>query len=239
VADIIEDPLWDLMLSTHTCTPGCGCDGDFVIGPETTSYWIDELGEEFGRFALRQVDELLTKGPGIEQEVAAQRCKGFRPPETVTSWLLRWRSAIEDGLRASAAAEVLPLDEARAADEAARRDEFEARQRWNDREWIALEAAGQDPRWRAAHEVVKLELRKQFRRGDYEAKAESLYKVEVAAQIMRPIEEACRARDPEHRAAAQRLEAAQLARLEAERRLMRAVTAAAASASSPQPKPAQ
>lgn len=101
---IIEDPLWDLMLSTHSCHPGCGCGGDFFIKPLLISRWLDEFGEEFGRIALRQVDDLLAMGPSMEGAVVDQRFRRFSAPETVTTWLQRWRSAISVALDGRGAA---------------------------------------------------------------------------------------------------------------------------------------
>src|ERR671913_201843 len=94
----IEDPLWDLMLSTHGCVPSCGCDADFAIEPNVIRGWIEEFGEEFARVALGQVDELLGQGPSIQDAVGKQRNHWFREPETVTEWLTRWRVAIAEAL---------------------------------------------------------------------------------------------------------------------------------------------
>jgi hypothetical protein len=100
----IDHPLWDLMLSTHGCDPGCGCDADFAIEPTLIRAWIGEFGEDFGLTALRQIDELLGCGRAIEEAVADQRNQRFRRPETVTNWLTRWRIAIVTALGDRAAA---------------------------------------------------------------------------------------------------------------------------------------
>ena len=39
--NLIKNPLWDLMLSTNDCTPGCGCDYDFFdITLERIKNWM-------------------------------------------------------------------------------------------------------------------------------------------------------------------------------------------------------
>ena len=235
----IDDPLWDLMLSTHGCDPSCGCDADFHIDPRGIGGWIDDFGEDFARAALRQLDDLIARGRSIEDAVGLQRNRLFRPPETVTAWLLRWRPAIERALRDFLAEDVPAVAEAEATRAAASDDLAAARQRWREREQLATYAAREDPRWSATEQEQRRALRKllklrQPRDPATEAKLKSV--LESARAVMAPIEEACRARDPQHAAAARELRAAESALAEAERRLRRA-TARAAEARPPAASP--
>lgn len=219
----IDDPLWDLMLSTHGCTPSCGCNADFHIDPRAIGGWIDDFGEDFTRFALRQVDGLLVHGRAIEEAVGVQRNQPFRPHETVTAWLLHWRLAIEQALRDFLAEDVPPVAEAEATRAAARDALFAARRRWTEREQRAIEAAKQDPNWGAAEQVQRRAMRRLLRIKAEDAKAKPRAALSSARAVMDPVEEACRAQDPDHAASAQALWAAQSALLEAERRLRRAI----------------
>ena len=216
----IEDLLSDLMLSTHTCTPGCGCEGDFVITAATVTHWLDDFGEEFGRIALAQVDALLAKGPDVE--LVIDRCRAAAPGTTST-WLLRWRAAIDEALRDFSLADLPTVEDAQRACELARTGASKARRRLDEREQRVRDAARQDPRWLAAEQAVQRAWAKRPYQADEGTRAEALADIEAAKQIMAPIEEACRARLPEHRDAVQRLRAAEIAWAEAEQRLKRAL----------------
>ncbi|MDB5294592.1 MAG: hypothetical protein JWO31_575 [Phycisphaerales bacterium] len=193
-----EDPLRDLMLSTHTCTPRCGCSGDFVITPRAISRWIDEFGVEFGHVALGQVDALLSAG----------QAGG-------SAWLLRWRVAIDEALRADIA-------DAEADRATARRRVREARMRWAERERRAIGAARQYPAWRAAKVAAARAASKRRRANDDGTRARAYAETEAARRVIMTVEDACRLQDPAHRAAAASRRAAEDAVSEAERRLKRA-----------------
>ena len=55
---LIKAPLWDLMLSTNDCYPGCGCDDDdFDMTLDRVKRWVrshDELK------VIQQIDQLLS-----------------------------------------------------------------------------------------------------------------------------------------------------------------------------------
>ena len=56
---VIKAPLWDLMLSTNDCYPGCGCDyDDFDMTLERVKSWVSKNDAVK---VLVQVDELLAK----------------------------------------------------------------------------------------------------------------------------------------------------------------------------------
>ena len=55
--DIIKSLLWDLMLSTNDCYPGCGCEWDFFdMTLDRVKSWI--LKNDFS-LALDQIDQLI------------------------------------------------------------------------------------------------------------------------------------------------------------------------------------
>ncbi len=55
----IKDPLWNLMLSTNDCYPGCSCDSDFFdITPERVQQWVRHNGSQNAKQALVQLNEL-------------------------------------------------------------------------------------------------------------------------------------------------------------------------------------
>ncbi len=57
-SDIIKSPLWDLMLSTNDCYPGCGCYDDiFDMTLEPVKAWVLENDS---KLALSQIDQLLS-----------------------------------------------------------------------------------------------------------------------------------------------------------------------------------
>jgi hypothetical protein len=224
VDELIENPLSDLMLSTHTCTPSCGCDGDFVVTADSIGPWLDEFGEEFGRIALRQVDDLLAKGPSLEPEVISFRNKRFKPPETSMTWLTRWRVAIEEALRQLALAEVLTVEDAEAVCEVARANLYRARCRLSEREQVVRGVARQNPEWCAAEERRNRAWKKRrTRREARRAKAEA--ELEASQQVMKPIEDALRAGDAGYQDAVRGIQAAELALFEAQRGVLRAKSA--------------
>ena len=43
-SNIIKTPLWDLMLSTNDCYPGCGCDDDFFeMILDRVKLWVNHI----------------------------------------------------------------------------------------------------------------------------------------------------------------------------------------------------
>lgn len=167
-----------------------------------------------------------------------QRNRLFRPPETVTAWLLRWRPAIEQALRDFLAEDIPAVADAEAARAAASDALVAARQRWREREQLGMYAAREDPHWAASEEEQRRALRKlRELRHPRDPAAEATLKsdLESARAVMAPIEEASRARDPQHAAAARELRAAESALAEAERRLRRATARAAGARPSASP----
>jgi hypothetical protein len=232
----IDDPLWDLMLCTHGCTPECGCEADFSIEPDAIGGWIDDFGEEFARFALKQLDSLIARGREIQDAVAQQRCRRFRAPETVTEWLLRWRPAIETALHDFLTEEVPTMADAEATCNAAR-DAVHAKRRWlSEREQLSTEAFRRDPQWISASKAwtrAFRRLQKARRARDPAAEAGSQAELDSARALMAPIEDAARSQDPEHAIAKHRLRDAELAELEARRKLGRTIARARAADPAP------
>lgn len=210
------------MLATHPCVPGCGCGADFVIDPRSIGCQIDWVGDDAVRLALRQLDDLIARGHAIEEPICVQCDRFPRPPDTVRAWLLRWRSTIEQALR-DFRPECLPTVAEAEAERAAAADAlFAVRRRLFELERVALEAARQDPTWCASAQVhgrAWRKLMKLRRPRDPSVESKLNATMEAARAVMGPIEEACRARDPQHAATTRELQVAESALEETNRRL--------------------
>jgi hypothetical protein len=157
--------------------------------------------------------------------MAVQRNRQFRPPETVVAWLQRWRPAIEQALLDFLAEDVRSIAGAEAGRWAARASVDAAKKRWREREQHAMYAVREDARWRAGESAqgqAFKRLMKAKKAGDADAVAKWTAELNSARLAMGPIEEAYRARDPEHVAVSAELHAAESALADAERRLTRA-----------------
>lgn len=224
MTDDIDEPLWDLMCSTHSCHPDCGCDGDFYISADAVASWLDDFGEEFGRLALAQVDE----------RVAGAGPADFWSKRGPT-WWPQWRAAIEEGLRRFLAADTPTVEEAAVARAAADEHLSRARRWFRAAEQRALESARQDPAWQDADRAARralltsLKVQRSFDQGPavQAIRAKASAEIDAAAKVTTPIEDACRANDSGCREAAEQVRAAEAAASEASRRLRRAMTAAA------------
>lgn len=222
IHDPIEDPLWELMLYTHGCFPSCGCGVDFVIDAQLIGGHIEWIGEEAARLALRQLDDLISRGDTVEEAVGRQCNRIFRPPETLAKWLRRWRVAIAEALRDFRPIELPPVAEAEAVRLAATIARFAAQGRWNEQEQRAKDLARQNPDWCAADQIARRAYRKLLkpqRSIDPDAKAKLQATIDSARAVMDPIEAACRSRDSQYAAAVEELKVAQNAEAEARSRL--------------------
>jgi hypothetical protein len=92
---LIPEPLWDLMLSTNDCYPGCSCEADrFEIDPLRVSRWVAKAGIEQGRQALGQLDALLAGLPESREALSALTNVFFESADEAAAWLQQWRAVL-------------------------------------------------------------------------------------------------------------------------------------------------
>lgn len=71
----IPTPLWDLMLSTNDCSPGCGCELDFFdLNVSRITAWVEKAKKEDIKLALKQSQEFAktVAQSGWHQDFASQ-----------------------------------------------------------------------------------------------------------------------------------------------------------------------
>jgi hypothetical protein len=96
---LIPEPLWDLMLSTNDCYPGCSCEADrFEIDPLRVSRWVAKAGIEHGRQALSQLDALFDGLPESREELSALTNVFFESADEAAAWLQHWRAVLDSGI---------------------------------------------------------------------------------------------------------------------------------------------
>jgi len=93
-SDIIKSPLWDLMLFTNDCYPGCGCDDDyFDMTLDRVKKWVSA---NEGTKVVQQIDDLLSDEKIDVGEVQIQTYIPFQTLEEFKEWLLEWRKLIKE-----------------------------------------------------------------------------------------------------------------------------------------------
>ena len=93
--DIIEPPLWDLMLSTNDCHPGCSCDDDyFQITEERIGKWIEKNSDLTDAVRI-QINALCGKTNLDIDALTVQTNINFGDMEEINKWLNEWKKAID------------------------------------------------------------------------------------------------------------------------------------------------
>jgi hypothetical protein len=87
---LIPAPLWDLMLSTNDCCPGCSCEADrFEITSQRVASWVARYPAE-SRQALAQL-EALAGDPALDLVgLSDQTNVHFDSPAVAAEWLGQW-----------------------------------------------------------------------------------------------------------------------------------------------------
>ena len=90
--EIIKAPLWELMLSTNDCYPGCSCDDDFFdTTPERVRQWLESSGDAKAQQALTQLDELINN-PLLDVDALNDQINYIvGNKEDAVAWLSQWR----------------------------------------------------------------------------------------------------------------------------------------------------
>ena len=97
-SNIIKTPLWDLMLSTNDCYPGCGCDDDFFeMTLDRVKLWVYAHDETE---VLQQIDLLISNDNIDIGEIQIQTNIPFQSEEEFKEWLLEWKNLIKEALLA-------------------------------------------------------------------------------------------------------------------------------------------
>ena len=92
--NIIKSPLWDLMLSTNDCYPGCGCDDDyFDMTLERIKKWVIVHDKST---VILQIDQLLSNDNIDVGEIQIQTNTPFQSEEEFKEWLLEWKKLIKE-----------------------------------------------------------------------------------------------------------------------------------------------
>ena len=90
---LIKAPLWDLMLSTNDCYPGCGCDDDFFDKTlDRIKKWVVSHKE---LKVIQQIDLLLSRDNIDVGEIQIQTNIPFQSEEEFKNWLLEWKEFIK------------------------------------------------------------------------------------------------------------------------------------------------
>lgn len=88
----IKSPLWDLMLSTNNCFPGCGCEDDFFdMTIDRVKAWV--LQNDYN-LALDQINKLITSPKIDVGDLQLQTGFPFQNFNELKTWLLEWKELI-------------------------------------------------------------------------------------------------------------------------------------------------
>ena len=92
--NIIKSPLWDLMLSTNDCYPGCGCDDDyFNMTLDRIKKWV--ITHDKSTIIL-QIDHLLSNDNIDVGDIQIQTNIPFQSGEEFKECLLEWKKLIKE-----------------------------------------------------------------------------------------------------------------------------------------------
>ena len=93
---LTKAPLWDLMLFTNDCYPGCSCDDDFFdMTVDRVKKWVlthDELE------VIQQIDQLLSNDNIDVGDIQIQTKIPFQSEEEFKEWLLEWKKLIIESI---------------------------------------------------------------------------------------------------------------------------------------------
>jgi hypothetical protein len=90
--DPIENPLWDLMLFTNDCYPGCSCERDFFdMKVWRVQNWQENAGEDAKQKALQQIEKLIHSRSLDLVKLTNQVNYCFGNLEEAIAWLIEWR----------------------------------------------------------------------------------------------------------------------------------------------------
>ncbi len=93
---IIKEPLWDMMLSTNDCYPGCGCEeDDFNINPDRIIEWLN-YNQQHSKTIIDQINFLLNIDPTPVNELMSETNIWFKNADEANKWLEAWSKAIQD-----------------------------------------------------------------------------------------------------------------------------------------------
>lgn len=92
---IVRDPLWNLMLFTNDCYPGCSCDNDFFdMTVVRVEEWINQNGERQVQQTLAQIDEILSTSSLNVEDLSDQTNYPMENKDDAIAWLSQWRSLL-------------------------------------------------------------------------------------------------------------------------------------------------
>ena len=95
--DKIKPPLWDLMLSTNDCFPGCGCEYDiFDMTLDRVKEWVLQNDSNL---ALNQINKLIDTPEIDVGDLQLQTGFPFQRFDEFKKWLLEWKELIIKSLK--------------------------------------------------------------------------------------------------------------------------------------------
>lgn len=94
--DPIPDPLWDMMLSTNDCYPGCACAQDyFEITVDRLKQWTQQQPMEILKRVGQQIGEVEQLHPDRISDASKQTNIAFGPAAPFADWIQSWRQCFE------------------------------------------------------------------------------------------------------------------------------------------------
>jgi hypothetical protein len=87
---VIPNPLWELMLSTNDCYPGCSCDEDrFDRSASRINAWVTKNPEKI-QIVIDQLEGLINNDHLVVDELSMQCNYYLATREDARIWLEEW-----------------------------------------------------------------------------------------------------------------------------------------------------
>ena len=87
----IQHPLWELMLSTNDCSPGCACEDDhFQMTLPRVRQWIEATEKQDVESAKCQLEALLSVDESRVEDFSNQTNLYFSSHRDLIEWLEDW-----------------------------------------------------------------------------------------------------------------------------------------------------
>lgn len=91
-SEILRDSLWELILFTNDCYPGCGCEKDFFdMTPAKVQMWLKTVGEIESEKARTQIEQLINCSNLDLERISSQTNYYFDNQGDAIAWLLEWK----------------------------------------------------------------------------------------------------------------------------------------------------